>query len=38
MKWGLDQKITAIKKLSVYDLVWIEEPIIPDDLHGYQQI
>ena len=38
MKWSLDQAITAIKKLSVYDLVWIEEPIIPDDLHGYQQI
>ena len=38
MKWTLDQAITAIKKLSVYDLVWIEEPIIPDDLHGYQQI
>lgn len=35
---GVDQAIAAAKAFKPYDIVWFEEPIIPDDYAGYGQI
>ncbi|MEM1160779.1 MAG: mandelate racemase/muconate lactonizing enzyme family protein [Pseudomonadota bacterium] len=34
----VDQAITAAEAFKPYDLVWFEEPIIPDDYAGYGRI
>ncbi|MEM7059504.1 MAG: mandelate racemase/muconate lactonizing enzyme family protein [Pseudomonadota bacterium] len=34
----VDQAIAAAKAFTPYDLVWFEEPIIPDDYQGYARI
>ncbi len=34
----VERAIEAAELLAPYDLVWLEEPIIPDDLEGYAQI
>lgn len=33
-----EQAIDACHAFSAFDLLWFEEPIIPDDYHGYAQI
>lgn len=38
MRWSADQAITAARALQEFDLVWLEEPTIPDDLPGYERI
>ena len=38
MKWSADQAIRAARALAPYELVWIEEPTIPDDLVGNARI
>jgi L-alanine-DL-glutamate epimerase-like enolase superfamily enzyme len=38
MKWGVEEAIRAARALSPYDLVWLEEPIIPDDVAGHARI
>lgn len=35
MKWTVEQTIRLARKLVPYQLTWIEEPLSPDDLHGY---
>jgi L-alanine-DL-glutamate epimerase-like enolase superfamily enzyme len=36
--WRTDQAVRALRALSDFDLVWIEEPIRPDDYAGYQHL
>ncbi|MFJ7308983.1 mandelate racemase/muconate lactonizing enzyme family protein [Peribacillus frigoritolerans] len=38
MKWSLENSIKAAKLLRQYDVLWLEEPTIPDDYHGYKRI
>lgn len=35
---SVEQAITAAKAFSTYNIVWFEEPIIPDDYAGYARI
>ena len=34
----VDQAIAAAQAFAPYDLLWFEEPIIPDNYHGYKKI
>ncbi len=34
----VDQAIAAAKRFEAYDLLWFEEPIVPDDFAGYATI
>src|SRR5205807_1669444 len=34
MKWTVEEAIRAASALQPYDLTWLEEPIIPDDIAG----
>lgn len=36
--WSVDQAITAAKGFADLDLMWFEEPTIPDDYQGYARI
>ena len=38
MRWGVDQAIRAARALREFDLVWLEEPTIPDDFAGHRRI
>jgi L-alanine-DL-glutamate epimerase-like enolase superfamily enzyme len=38
MKWTVEQAIRAARALQRYDLTWLEEPIIPDDIAGRARI
>jgi L-alanine-DL-glutamate epimerase-like enolase superfamily enzyme len=38
MKWSVDEAIRAAQALRPADLVWIEEPTIPDDPAGHARI
>ena len=38
MRWSVDQAIRAARALQPFDLVWLEEPTIPDDVHGHARI
>lgn len=38
MKWTVDEAIRASHKFKEYDLTWLEEPTIPDDIRGYAEI
>jgi L-alanine-DL-glutamate epimerase-like enolase superfamily enzyme len=38
MKWSADQAIRACHALADFNLVWIEEPTIPDDVAGNARI
>jgi len=38
MKWGVEEAIRAARALQPYDLVWLEEPTIPDDVAGHARI
>jgi L-alanine-DL-glutamate epimerase-like enolase superfamily enzyme len=38
MKWMVEQAIRAAKALRPYDLTWLEEPTIPDDVAGHRRI
>ena len=38
MGWSLDQAIRACRALAEFELVWIEEPCIPDDVAGHARI
>lgn len=38
MRWSADQAIRASRELWEYDLVWLEEPIIPDDVAGHVRV
>ena len=36
--WRVDQALRAMRALSEFDLVWLEEPITPDDYAGYAHL
>jgi L-alanine-DL-glutamate epimerase-like enolase superfamily enzyme len=38
MRWTVDQSIRAARALAPFDLVWLEEPTIPDDVAGHARI
>jgi len=38
MKWTVDEAIRAARALASYDLYWLEEPTIPEDVNGMGQI
>ena len=38
MRWTVDQAIQAARALRPYQLVWVEEPTIPDDIAGHARI
>lgn len=38
MRWSADQAVTAARALQEFNLVWLEEPTIPDDLPGNRRV
>jgi len=38
MRWNADQAIRAARALAEYDITWLEEPTIPDDIAGHVRI
>jgi L-alanine-DL-glutamate epimerase-like enolase superfamily enzyme len=38
MKWTVEEAIRAARALQPYDLTWLEEPTIPDDIAGHARI
>jgi L-alanine-DL-glutamate epimerase-like enolase superfamily enzyme len=38
MKWTADEAIRAARALAPFELVWLEEPIIPDDVAGHARV
>ena len=38
MGWSIDQAIKAVDALSQFDLYWLEEPLIPEDLEGHERL
>ena len=38
MRWQVDQAIRAARRLRDFDLVWLEEPTLPDDFAGHARI
>ncbi|GLI26627.1 racemase [Agromyces rhizosphaerae] len=38
MKWSVDEALRAARAFAPFDLAWIEEPTIPDDLVGNARI
>lgn len=38
MKWSVDEALRAARELINFNLEWIEEPMIPDDLRGNARV
>ena len=38
MNWSVDEAIRAARALQPFDLTWLEEPTIPDDVAGHARI
>jgi L-alanine-DL-glutamate epimerase-like enolase superfamily enzyme len=38
MRWSVDQAIRAARAFQPHDLVWLEEPIVPDDVAGHARV
>ena len=38
MRWSADEAIRAARAFQPFDLGWLEEPTIPDDVHGHARI
>jgi L-alanine-DL-glutamate epimerase-like enolase superfamily enzyme len=38
MKWSADEAIRAARALQPFELVWLEEPISPDDVAGHARV
>jgi L-alanine-DL-glutamate epimerase-like enolase superfamily enzyme len=38
MKWTVETSIKAAKQLKDFNILWLEEPTIPDDYDGYNRI
>ena len=38
MKWSVDESIRAARAFQPFGLVWLEEPIIPDDVAGHARV
>jgi L-alanine-DL-glutamate epimerase-like enolase superfamily enzyme len=35
MRWSADEAVRASRALAAYDLVWLEEPTVPEDVAGH---
>ena len=38
MGWTLDYAKRMLPRLEAFNLRWLEEPVIPDDIHGYAEL
>lgn len=38
MGWSLEYALQMLPRIAEYRLRWLEEPVIPDDLHGYARL
>ena len=38
MRWSADQAVRAARALRDYDLTWLEEPTIPEDIAGHARV
>ena len=38
MRWTVEQAIRAARAMAEFDVYWLEEPTIPDDIEGYARI
>ena len=38
MRWSADEAIRAARAFRPFDLVWLEEPVIPDDIAGQARV
>ncbi|BBD72925.1 hypothetical protein HS1genome_1314 [Sulfodiicoccus acidiphilus] len=38
MSWNLNFSLKMLRRLEKYELAWIEEPLLPDDLEGYREL
>lgn len=38
MRWSVDEAIRAARAMREFNLVWLEEPTIPDDVEGHVRI
>ncbi|GAA1562124.1 L-lyxonate dehydratase [Kribbella hippodromi] len=38
MGWDREYALRMVRMLEPYDLRWLEEPLLPDDIAGYQQV
>ncbi len=38
MRWTADQAIKVARALQPFDLLWLEEPVIPDDFEGQARV
>ena len=38
MRWTVEQAIRASRAFAEYDVYWLEEPTIPDDVDGHRRI
>ncbi|WP_228379275.1 mandelate racemase/muconate lactonizing enzyme family protein [Demequina rhizosphaerae] len=38
MRWTVDEALRASRALEQFDLTWLEEPTIPDDVRGHARI
>ncbi len=38
MKWTADEAIRAARAFAPYDPLWLEEPIVPDDVAGHARV
>lgn len=38
MRWSVEQAIRASRAFATYDVYWLEEPTIPDDVGGHRRI
>jgi L-alanine-DL-glutamate epimerase-like enolase superfamily enzyme len=38
MRWNVETAIRAARKLQDFDVFWLEEPIIPDDVRGHARV
>jgi L-alanine-DL-glutamate epimerase-like enolase superfamily enzyme len=38
MKWSADEAIRAARAFQPFELVWLEEPLIPDDVAGQARV
>ena len=38
MRWSADEAIRACRALSGYEVFWMEEPVIPEDIEGHARV
>jgi L-alanine-DL-glutamate epimerase-like enolase superfamily enzyme len=38
MKWSVDEAVRAARAFQPFGLVWLEEPIVPDDVAGHVRV